>query len=583
MKKLALIVLLIIAVSPVGFAAESTEEMLKQKVYGLLTEVYGYTQAEAETFGVHVAQEDGEHWYLYFYLHPDWVYTATLRKQDLGFEESHTPFGAYGTVKTSENSVRYVLRAVKDNGWFDNWNADSKAAFGEAVAWCGDIQANASLERGLQSDDYTPAQALEDFFLSCYGDASLWYQELKEWKDLVFYSFGLTGVEEPAAAATQGLLNRTEDDASICEFVGEVPDALSHAFSVPQLAGWECLTGAYQTGDRFSLDGEVEGTGLAAFGKGDERLLALLVLETKTHAWRVIPVGNAALLPGRKFTITYVSSYNRFNINYPISDTGQETFQCRFRSIGTTPEADGQLCELMEYRYINTLEDKSVVIAYNFNNPFSSFYTVTTTQDGNKTQTRYPAFASNMLDYIDVSVFPRTEEACAAASAQSPSIPEGYGYSSSVHLRADTSSHAKDMRMYRKGTLVEVLDVLPGSEFPWLRVRIGDVEGYMSSNYVAYQSSSEPTQLYISLSMAKTKGAAALKGKTGVFSDTILDLPEGTVVRVLAEIGNWLHVSVPKAPYHWLMQPDEVIGFVKADAVVQAATALQLSWLLPDK
>ena len=30
------------------------------------------------------------------------------------------------------------------------------------------------------------------------------------------------------------------------------------------------------------------------------------------------------------------------------------------------------------------------------------------------------------------------------------------------------------------GTLVEILDIQPGSAFPWVHVRIGQAEGYMS-------------------------------------------------------------------------------------------------------
>ena len=82
---------------------------------------------------------------------------------------------------------------------------------------------------------------------------------------------------------------------------------------------------------------------------------------------------------------------------------------------------------------------------------------------------------------------------------------------------------------------------------------------------------------------AKLKGNTALKEKTNGFSGTVENLPKGTVVRVLAECGNWLHVSVPENESDWLMQPDEVSGYVKKNAVVLGVSALQLSWLLPDE
>ena len=83
--------------------------------------------------------------------------------------------------------------------------------------------------------------------------------------------------------------------------------------------------------------------------------------------------------------------------------------------------------------------------------------------------------------------------------------------------------------------------------------------------------------------MAKTKSDTALKEKNEWTFPTVMDLPKGTVVRVLAEVGNWLQVSVPANKTDWLMQPDEIVGYIKPNQVVQAATALQLDWLLPDE
>ena len=582
MKKLALLLALLMIIPAASLAAEPADGVLTQQVRGLLTEVYGYTQEEAETFGVYMAQEDDDNWYVYSYSYPNWVYSATIRKTDQHFADYYSPFTSLYASNASENSVRTVLRAIGDNGWFDDWNADSKAAFAGIIDRCGDIRMNASMRNGLHADDYTPAQALDDLFLSCYGDTSLWSEKLLDWRDVAFFSFGLTGGEE-IFAMPRGVEYREEDKAAICEFTGEIPDALSQVFSVSQLEGWECLAGAYRISDRFTMEGEIAGSGLAAFAHGEERLLVLLLLDAKTQVWQVIPVGKSALLPGRALYITYASNNNRFNIIYPISDTEQESFQCRTLSLGTAPTVNSLLCELMEYRYVNLRDHRSVVIAYYFNNPFSSFYMVTTTQSGNRTQTRYPALASNLLDYIDVTAFPRTEEDCKAASEESPGIPEGYGIASTVHLRAEPSSHAKDLGMYRAGTLVEVLDILPGSEFPWLRVRIGQAEGYMSGNYVAYQNNEDPNQRIMTLGMAKTKGGTALRENTNLFAKTLADLPAGAVVRVLAETGNWLHVSVPENADDWLMRPDERSGYVKANAVVQAATTLQLMWLMPEE
>jgi hypothetical protein len=189
MKKLALLLALLMAIPATSFAAENTEDMLRQAARGLLTEVYGYTQEEAEAFTYEITEHD-EVWAVVFYNHPDWIYKTGIRKDDMGLTGYRTPFTTLYSAKASENSVRYVLRAIEENGWFSNWNADSKAAFGELIAWCGDITMNDSMERGLTADDYTPAQAVEDLFLSCYGDTALWSDEVSQWLDELLVVFG---------------------------------------------------------------------------------------------------------------------------------------------------------------------------------------------------------------------------------------------------------------------------------------------------------------------------------------------------------------------------------------------------------
>ena len=81
-----------------------------------------------------------------------------------------------------------MLHAIEDNGWFTAWNRDSKTAFSQALDWCGDIQVNDSLRQGLTADDYTPAQALNDLFLSCYGEPVQWNKAIREWLDVLFSS-----------------------------------------------------------------------------------------------------------------------------------------------------------------------------------------------------------------------------------------------------------------------------------------------------------------------------------------------------------------------------------------------------------
>ena len=159
MKKLAFLLLLMIALSGTAFAQDNRQQAITEKVQGLLTEVYGYTQTEAEAFTIEIAQEENA-WAVRFYNHPGWVYTASFALTDLGFLKAASPFVSYKTADAPENSVRSILRAMKDNDWFLQWDSQSRAALEEALQNDGNIFMRIELREGLKEDTYTASQAL---------------------------------------------------------------------------------------------------------------------------------------------------------------------------------------------------------------------------------------------------------------------------------------------------------------------------------------------------------------------------------------------------------------------------------------
>jgi uncharacterized protein YgiM (DUF1202 family) len=136
--------------------------------------------------------------------------------------------------------------------------------------------------------------------------------------------------------------------------------------------------------------------------------------------------------------------------------------------------------------------------------------------------------------------------------------------------------------MYEPGTLVQVLETLPGSEYPWYHVRAGLAEGYMSGNYVTYGDSAniaDTVSISTPLHVAKTKKACALRKGTGWLDGTVMDLNAGTKMHVIAVVGDWLHVVVPQGEPGWMMDVNGTDGYVKASDVLQAGTSLQLDWM----
>ena len=447
MKRLALLLALLMLMSAASLAAQDDHNAVIAQARGLLTEVYGYTVAETEAFTYQVS-ENTEYWYVHFFTQTDWMYMTIIRKDDNSFVETQTPFTTAYTSKASENSIRYTLHAIKENGWFDSWNAESKAALGEVMDWCGDIRIVDSMQSGLVSDDYTPTQALNDLFLSCYGGESLWSDAVTQWRDAVFADFGLRR-EEAAYTMPEGITNRQgisrigNNQISICEFAGEVPKTLTDAFACPDLTGWTCLAGAYQLGNPFSMDDTYAGTGMAAFGKGEDRLLVRMLLDANTQEWDVSPVSETALLPGRDVYLTFNSKKSLYVIHYPISDTWEENFKCQLTHTRLTDSLSAIVCELVEYQYTDLANNESLVIDSGNNGSYTAWYSVTIAKDGTETKTQYLALAPSYMEQLDASSFPKTEEACRAAAAEAPAIPAGYGLAMYVHLRADTSSTPK--------------------------------------------------------------------------------------------------------------------------------------------
>ena len=267
-------------------------------------------------------------------------------------------------------------------------------------------------------------------------------------------------------------------------------------------------------------------------------------------------------------------------MHYPISAAAEESFTVWVQSLRDVSATIVQ-CVLSNYSREDYETRQSIQITRRLSDAFENWYEVISADQGVKKTTYYPGLAPLVMEYINAEAFPKTEAECGAAAETAETVPDGYGMTSSVHLRGDTSSRAKDLGMLRSGTLVQVLDTLPGDPYAWYHVRLGDTEGYISSIYVTYPDTvvtSVPTN---TPAVAQTKKQIALKQGTGIFAKTLETLPEGTLLRVLGETGNWLIVSIPQSADDWLMRPDEMVGYVKMSDVIQAGSPIQLEWMQP--
>ncbi len=114
-----------------------------------------------------------------------------------------------------------------------------------------------------------------------------------------------------------------------------------------------------------------------------------------------------------------------------------------------------------------------------------------------------------------------------------------------LHLRTHAYGSAKSLGKYYNGTIVVLLpDNQKDAECS--HVRIGDIEGYMESRYLAFGDDSaqvESAQPEVTIENQAGKGLN-LRSRQSIDSDVICLLENGTQVTVLGVREDWLHVQL---------------------------------------
>lgn len=568
MKKIMVCLLLVLCLMGTAQATEAWEE----RVRNLLTEVYGYSVAESESFVIEAQFADGI-WHAEFAHadHPEWVYTAQFQP-DGNLLEAQTPFAAdfLSSNYPGEGTVRQAVEQMPK--WFASWEENGPE---DMLGWMTQQGVNRThrLEEGLKTRTISAGNALREFFTGCYGQMTGWTKSLREWEKTLLDQFGLKveAVQETDGIITYEVsLTQNHVPMTATRFKGEVPEDMRSAVQHPALEGWTVLCGAYgECSDAETMEKiMIRETGLLALGKGEERLLVMLAREG-IGEWKLYSVGTKALLPGRDFYITGNPAEQLYEIVYPVSDTLSEVYAVRVQDF----------CRLQYYRRIDQLTGEGIQIRV------SSYGKYEITEYGANGEQRMETIEEpqmNLLHLIDITQFPTTLEACQKAEAIY--LPDGYGVAAGVHLRAQTSSRSKDLGDYNPGTIVEILGMKNGDPYDWYHVRVGSVEGYMSSVYVDYEGSVcmmtplTGTPLPVgeakeNIKLRQNKGVL----NTGLFAKTVQEIPAGTRMHILAETGSWLHVMIPSGEIGWMMDINGTDGYVKKDEIKQInITALPL-------
>lgn len=168
---------------------------------------------------------------------------------------------------------------------------------------------------------------------------------------------------------------------------------------------------------------------------------------------------------------------------------------------------------------------------------------------------------------------PKTAEDIHAFEEKYPlQMDEDEAFITGVNLRERATGESASWGKYF--ARVQVLGEQPGKQNPWIHVRVGGLEGWVSGNYVHGQGQGDQMHVYEAAVMVHPVGRAqtetALLQMPG--GDAVMKLAAGTYVHVLGEKNGCLHVIVPRGELTWQTDWDGTYGFVKAADVTLGIT-----------
>ncbi len=554
--------ILVLILSMSVSCASAQESSLRQFAENCLTEVFGYTEDEVKDF-MFETREDGALAY-WPKEHPSWVYTAF--RNAYGQLDAATPFDTGYTGFCGENAVRELLRTIREKKWISEWSEENKNALLDA---CLESNVRISTEMYLSE---SAAQGLQGFFESCYGPAAGWTDALFELRDSVFSEYGLTPEETPFhVPGVRGISRRRDYQKEVLRTYklfeeGAYPDELKEAFSDPHLTGWACHSGALMYDEMEEKPGKGTGKGLAAFENDGKR--QLVQLNCLDGQWTINPLGTNALYPTGDYRVTLDAQHAAFAVQYRLNEDETAAF---YLSPDQMKQDQSTLfyTTICNYERVNRKTGEAVWICL-YSSGMPTWQKELTPDDMPYPVANFPCY----LGVMPITEFPTTLEA--ARQSVFPGMPEGYVYSAGVNLRTQRSSRSASHGVLNAGTLLPVLERLPGDPSQWIRTKVGLLEGFVVDTYV-HDAQSQTAKLS-ALPAAEAQKEIPLKKGTGLFDGTLQTLPAGTKMHVIIENGDWLYVDVPQGEIGFLMDVEGAFGYVRKSGVTFLSIIPGLDW-----
>ena len=550
-----------------------TKERQIDYAQACLTEVRGYLAEEADQFVFEHSEKDGiatvRYWHPDF---PDWVYTLQFSLADGKLISNDSPFQSDFQGYPGENSVRYIIAQVQKQGLLKNWNKASREGF-RAILEQDGLTPSAELDKGLLSATYTPQQALKDFFATCYGAQEQWPAAVGEWYQWLLNAYQLT--EPQQSAAHEGVTryrSSTEHAFVLSEFTDAAPPELAEVFRHPMLEGWQVLSGAMVVYEERSLD---ENYGLVAFGRGEKRLLCILRQSKKDDTWEILPASETLLPDGCVPVISRKKA---------LSEMGGREYVIRFEQLDTPGmeevtlvmqiviSAGGHYARLKECSFYDAVQ------GIHYQAQFA--YGECTVHMTDRENERYDTSIRGNCFYTDLVMALQLDSLLAGIvnpeKADGFVLPASSIMTGSVHLRKESSSHSKDLGMLSNGTIALNLGTETGDPYPWYHVRVGGLEGYVSS---VYTSETPGNLLTTPTPVAMAKEELSLRQQSSWFATKTAVVEKGATMHIILERKGWYYVCVPREqPAGLWMDPEGTFGFVRANQVDVGNSAMELAW-----
>ena len=376
---------------------------------------------------------------------------------------------------------------------------------------------------------------------------------------MVFLILMLLVLNGVSAASAQGFkVQLLEEGTEFTQFMGGWPWDIQ-PFTIPfQQADDRVICGArVPKATPISQD-----CVLAAVERGDK---ILLVGGVRTdNGWEKSILSDCFFRENQDFTIVGLKLVNPDNSSmfriYPAVVYGNEYYCITITDTG----------DFFFAHYIRLEADGSV---YDASLISGCLEVVQTSGDGFQLLFSEPILNPGRLDIITASDFPTNVEDTAEYIMKYPvRIPDNHVIIQGVNLRKEATGQSKSLGKY-DFALAEYLGEKDGAEVPWVHVRIGETDGWVSSRYVRR----DVTEVSESVSWLVMK-IGGVDGETKLYDS--LDSSSGTTISapcymyILADCGSRCHVLIPSTGFGWPIDWTGTYGYVQKDDHIVIRTSI---------